>query len=107
VRPASLPVAVGAAADEANWDSCATFDRYEENVSMHAVKWIVGALAVLALMGVGIMVGMELLPPGAEAMTKGTLVPWLFTWGMIWATTAMGIVIAVYMVGIGLRKVDA
>ena len=74
---------------------------------MHAIKWIVGALAVLALMGIGIAVGMTLLPPGAVADTKGTLIPWLFTWGMIWATTAMGVVIAGFMVGIGLGKVDS
>lgn len=74
---------------------------------MHAVKWIVGALAVLALTGIGVMVGRTLLPPGALAQTKGTLVPWLLTWGMIWATTVMGVVIAGYMVGIGLNKIEA
>lgn len=74
---------------------------------MYAVKWIIGALAVIALMGVCIMVGMTLLPPMAEAAKKGTLVPWIVTWGMIWVTTAMGVVIAGYMVGIGLDKVGA
>lgn len=74
---------------------------------MHAVKWIVGALAVLALMGICVAVGMTLLPPKAVAETKGTLIPWLVTWGMIWATTAMGVVIAGYMVGIGLGKDNA
>ena len=73
---------------------------------MHAVKWMVSALAVLALMGIGVMVGMTLLPPEAEAATKGTLIPWLVTWGMIWATAAMGVVIAGYMAGVGLGKVN-
>ena len=73
---------------------------------MHAVKWIVGALAVLALMGICVAVGMTLLPPGAESETKGTLIPWLITWGMIWATTAMGVALAGYMVGVGLGKVN-
>ena len=73
---------------------------------MHAVKWIISALAVLALMGICLAVAITLLPPGAVAETKGTLVPWLFTWGMIWATIAMGVVIAGYMVGIGLGKVS-
>jgi|HubBroStandDraft_6_1064221.scaffolds.fasta_scaffold1108180_2 hypothetical protein len=74
---------------------------------MHLVKWVIGALAVLALMGICIAVGTTLLPPMSVASTKGTLVPWLITWAMILATTAMGVVVAVYMVGIGLGKVDA
>ena len=74
---------------------------------MHAVKWLVGAVAVLALMGICIMVGTTLMPPMGVAQTKGTLVPWLITWFIILATTAMGVVVAVYMAGIGLGKVDA
>ena len=74
---------------------------------MHLIKWIVGALLTLALMGICIAVGTTLMPPMAVAQTKGTLIPWLFTWGIILATTLMGVVIAVYMVGIGLGKVDA
>ena len=74
---------------------------------MHLVKWVIGALAVLALMGICIAVGTTLLPPMSVASTKGTLVPWLITWAMILATTAMGVVVAVYMVGIGFGKVDA
>jgi hypothetical protein len=74
---------------------------------MHLVKWVIGALAVLALMGICIAVGTTLLPPMSVASTKGTLVPWLITWAMILATTAMGVVVAVYMLGIGLGKVDA
>ena len=58
-------------------------------------------------MGIGIDIGMTLLPPMAVAQTKGTLIPWLVTWGMILATTVMGLVIAGYMVGIGLGMVDA
>jgi hypothetical protein len=74
---------------------------------MHAVKWLVGALAVLALMAICIMVGTTLLPPMSVAQTKGTIVPWLMTWFIILATTGMGVVVAVYMAGIGLGKVDA
>lgn len=74
---------------------------------MRAVKWIVGALAVLALMGLCVTFGISLLPPAAEAQTKGTLIPWIVTWGMIWATTAMGVAVAAYMVGIGLGKVSS
>jgi hypothetical protein len=74
---------------------------------MHLIKWIVGALLTLALMGICIAVGTTLMPPMDVAQTKGTLIPWLFTWGIILATTLMGVVIAVYMVGIGLGKVDA
>jgi hypothetical protein len=74
---------------------------------MHLVKWVVGALLVLALMGICVAVGTTLLPPMAVAQTKGTVVPWVLTWFMILATTAMGVVIAVYMVGIGLGKAGA
>jgi len=73
---------------------------------VHGVKWIVGALVVLALVGVGIDIGTTLLPPMAVAQTKGTLIPWVLTWGMILATTAMGAVIAGFMVGVGLGMVD-
>ncbi len=73
---------------------------------MHAVKWIVCAVAVLVLMGICITVGLTLLPAGAVARTRGTFVPWLITWGMIWATTVMGVVLAGHMVGVGLGKVS-
>ena len=71
------------------------------------VKWMVSALAVLALMGICVTVGMTLLPPGAEAEARGTLIPWLVTWGMIWATVAMGVVLAGYMVVLGLGQTAA
>ena len=73
---------------------------------MHAVKWSVGALAVLVLVSIGVMVGRTLLPAMSVAQTKGTIVPWFFTWGMILATTVMGLVIAGYMVRIGQGKAD-
>jgi hypothetical protein len=74
---------------------------------MHAVKWLVGALATLALMGICVVVGTTLMPPMSVAQTKGTFVPWLLTWFIILATAAMGVAVAVYMAGIGLGKVDA
>jgi hypothetical protein len=73
---------------------------------VHSAKWIVGALAVLVLMVIGIDVGMTLLPPMAVAQTKGTIVPWFFTWGLIVATVVMGVVLAVYMIGVALGKVS-
>jgi hypothetical protein len=71
---------------------------------MHSVKWVLGAIGVVALMAVCLAVSMSLMPPEAEAETKGTFVPWLLTWGMIWATALMGFVIAAFMVGVGLGK---
>ncbi len=73
---------------------------------MNAMKWMVSALAVLVLVGVCVAIGMTLLPPHAVAESKGTVVPWFFVWGMIWATVAMGVVVAGHMVGVGLGKIS-
>jgi hypothetical protein len=77
------------------------------NDPMHLVKWVAGAVGVVALIGVCLIVSMTLMPPEAEAQTKGTFVPWLITWGMIWLTAAMGLIIAGYMVAVGLGKLGS
>jgi len=68
------------------------------------VKWIAGAVGVVALIGVCLVVSMTLMPPEAEVQVKGTFVPWVITWGMVWLTAAMGLAIAGFMVAVGLGK---
>jgi hypothetical protein len=50
---------------------------------------------VLAIAAV--VLGMDLLPSGAEASEAGTFGPWLFTWMLIWMTTISGVVLGVYL----------
>lgn len=64
---------------------------------MHALKWIVGALIVLSLAALAVMLGMDLMPARVVAQGKGTLIPWLFTWGLIWVSALCGVVVAIYM----------
>ena len=69
---------------------------------MHAVKWAVGALAVLGIAVGSVVLGLNLLPPGEIASGKGTWVPWMLTWAMIWITVLVAIGVAGAMAAYGL-----
>ena len=74
-------------------------------MNRNAVKWIVGAIAVLGLAAVSLILGMTLLPSRMAAQGAGTLVPWLLTWGMIWTTALIAVAIAGFLIVIGVSKV--
>ena len=63
-------------------------------MNLRTLPWTVGAILVLAV-GVAILaVSSTLLPPAAEAHQKGTYVPWVITWGMVWTSVAMALAVA-------------
>ena len=72
-------------------------------MNRNAVMWIVGAVAVLGLAPVSVMFGLTLLPSRAAVQGGGTLIPWLFTWGLIWMTVLIAVTLAGLLVVIGVR----
>ena len=68
-------------------------------------KWIVGAIGVLALAPVSVLFGTTLLPSRMAAQQKGTLVPWLLTWGLIWITAVIAVGLAGFLTVIGVGSV--
>jgi hypothetical protein len=64
--------------------------------------WILAAVAVLAMGGVTVWLGQTLLPPKATAETIGTIVPWYLTWGMIWMTMLIALILAINLVMVGM-----
>jgi uncharacterized membrane protein len=68
------------------------------------LTWILAGLAVLGVAVVTVMLGQTLLPPRATAQTIGTLVPWYITWGMIWGTALIAVIIAINLFAVGLNN---
>ena len=67
-------------------------------------QWLVGAVAVLGLAAFSIALGTNLLPPRAVAEAKGTLGPWILTWGMVWITVLASVILAGFLVATSLGK---
>jgi hypothetical protein len=44
-----------------------------------------------------VILGLNLLPPRAQASEAGTFGPWLFTWMLIWMTAISGLVLGGYL----------
>jgi hypothetical protein len=70
-----------------------------------AVGWIVGAIAVLGLAALGVILGMNLMPGSTEMHEKlGTRAPLIVTWGMIWTTVLISVVLAGFLIATGVSK---
>jgi hypothetical protein len=50
------------------------------------------------------MFGLNLMPPQEVAMERGSIAPWRMTWGMIWITVAMTIVLAWFLFTVGKKN---
>ena len=50
------------------------------------------------------MFGIDLMPPREVAQGKGTIIPWVMTWGLVWTTALAGVIVSCYMVAAGLGK---
>ena len=59
--------------------------------------WKLVAIVVLALGALLVVFGMNLMPTQEAAIAKGSIAPWRLTWGMIWCTVAMTVVLAGYL----------
>lgn len=63
--------------------------------------WKVVAVVVLALGALLVVFGMNLMPTSETAIAKGSIAPWRLTWGMIWLTVVMTVVLAGYLFTVG------
>jgi hypothetical protein len=68
------------------------------------LAWILGAVAMLGVAALTYWFGYVLLPPRATAQTVGTLVPWYLTWGLIWMTVVISIILAGNLFTAGLNN---
>ena len=72
-----------------------------------SLGWILLGIAVLGLSALALVFGVNMLPPSENMQSKlGTIAPLIITWGMIWITVAMGVVLAIYVFAYGLGKVS-
>ena len=69
--------------------------------------WILSAVAMVGVAAVTYWLGHTLLPPRTTAVTVGTIVPWYLTWGMIWMTVVISLIIAANLVMVGLESPSA
>ena len=74
-------------------------------MNRNAIQWIVVAIAVLGLAALCVILGVNLLPSRMAAQEKGTLAPWLLTWGMIWLTALTAVTLAGFLFVTGVSKV--
>jgi hypothetical protein len=69
----------------------------QETLLKNAALWKVVALVVLGLGALLVVFGMNLMPTQETAIAKGSIAPWRLTWGMIWITVLMTVVLAGYL----------
>lgn len=73
-------------------------------MNRESVQLIVVAVAVLGLAAFSVALGTNLLPPRAVAEAKGTLGPWILTWGMVWMAVLASVILAGFLVATSLGK---
>jgi hypothetical protein len=66
--------------------------------------WKLVAVVVLALGAVLVMFGLHLMPTQEQAIAKGSIAPWRMTWGMIWITVLMTVVLASFLFRVGKNR---
>ena len=72
-----------------------------------SLGWILLGIASLGLSALIVIFGVNMLPASATMQNRlGTIAPLIITWGMIWITVAMGVVLALYVFAYGLGKVS-
>jgi hypothetical protein len=73
----------------------------------NAPVWILSAVAMLGVAALTYWFGYVLLPERTKAQSVGTIVPWYLTWGMIWMTVVISVVIAGNLAMVGLRSTSS
>lgn len=63
--------------------------------------WKLVAVVVLALGALLVVFGLNLMPTQEQAIAKGSIAPWRMTWGMIWITVLMTVVLASFLFRVG------
>ena len=62
---------------------------------LNRVVWVISSIAILVFAALAIWLGMVIMPTRPAAEKVGTLVPWFFTWGLIWLCVLMSVAIAI------------
>ena len=65
---------------------------------------MVVGVAVLGLAALSFVLGINLLPARDVAQARGTLGPWVLTWGLIWMTALAAVTLAVFLIATSLGK---
>jgi hypothetical protein len=73
-------------------------------MNRNTLVWILGGIASLIVGAITVMLGQALMPTRTTAVTVGTIVPWFITWGMIWMTALVGVIMAINLFAIGLSS---
>jgi hypothetical protein len=73
-------------------------------MNRNTLVWILGGIASLIVGAITVMLGQALMPSRTTAVTVGTIVPWFITWGMIWMTALVAVIMAVHLFTIGLNS---
>jgi hypothetical protein len=66
--------------------------------------WKFIGVVVLGLGALLVVFGLNLMPPQQVAIERGSIAPWRMTWGMIWITVAMTIVLAWFLFTVGKKN---
>ena len=62
---------------------------------LNRVAWILASIAILVFAVLSLWLGVVIMPTKPAAEKVGTLVPWYFTWGLIWLCVLMSVAIAI------------
>jgi hypothetical protein len=74
-------------------------------MNRNPVLWYLSALVVLGLTAASLLFGLNLLPSSDVMKTKlGTTAPLMITWGMIFMTVVLGLMLAGYLVATGMNE---
>ena len=74
-------------------------------MSGNRVQWLVLAVVVFGLAVLGVVLGLNLVPPRAVAEERGTVAGWWIIWTVIGITTLMALSVAAFLLAAGLGKV--
>ena len=66
--------------------------------------WKFIGVVVLGLGALLVVFGLNLMPPQQVAIERGSIAPWRMTWGMIWITVAMTVVLAGFLFSLGRKN---
>jgi hypothetical protein len=72
-------------------------------MNRNTLVWILGGIASLVVGAITVWLGRTLMPLRTTAETVGTIVPWFITWGMIWMTALIAVIMAINLFAIGLN----
>jgi hypothetical protein len=66
--------------------------------------WILSAVAVVGVAVLTLWLGLRLLPSRTAAYEAGTIVPWCVTWGLVWMTVLIALIVAGNLFLVGMNR---